>query len=292
MRVGIHLPQWGSSATREGVATVAKAIEDSGLDSAWCADHVVVPRDDGDGYPYAERLPFSEEEGILEGLTVLAFAAAVTTRIRLGTSVLVLPMRQTVLTAKVVATVDVLSGGRVVLGVGSGWWKAEFEALGATFERRGKHLDEQIQALRELWRGGTTSFHGSSVSFAPLICAPRPDQAERLPILVGGMGERALRRAGRLGDGWHAVGTHAETLRAGHDVVRAEASRCGRDPDAVTLSTSAALPIGRDDALRRLERLRLAGVSEVVFSLPDGNPANAVAQIERFAAGPLAIWRA
>jgi probable F420-dependent oxidoreductase len=292
MRVGIHLPQWGPAATRDGVTAVARTIEEAGLDSAWVADHVVVPAQQGEDYPYAERLPFKPEEGILEALAVLAFAAAATTRIRLGTSILVLPMRQTVMTAKVLATLDVLSGGRLAVGVGAGWWKAEFDALDAAFARRGDHLDEQIAALRALWNEGTAAFAGSSVSFERLTCEPRPPQGARLPILVGGTGERALRRAGTLGDGWHATGAHAEGLAANHAKVRAFAERAGRDPESVPMSTSAVIPSDRDEALRRLDRLASAGVSELVLSLPPGDAAQACASIERFAAGPLAAWRA
>jgi probable F420-dependent oxidoreductase len=292
VKFGVHLPQWGAAATGAGVAQVATAIESAGLDSAWVADHVVVPSSEGEDYPYADRLPFAPEEGILEGLGVLTYAAAVTSRIRLGTSILVLPMRQTVLTAKVLAGLDVLSAGRLVVGVGAGWWKAEFTALEARFPGRGYHLDEQIEALRVLWRDGTASYDGDSVSFERLTCEPRPAQPGGPPILVGGASDRALRRAGILGDGWHATGAHAEGLADAFTSVRAHAESVGRDPDALTLSTSTVIPADADAALRRFTRLADAGVGEVVLALPPGGPDEACRAIEDFAAGTLARWRA
>jgi probable F420-dependent oxidoreductase len=283
MKIGFHLPQWGVAATRRGVLGVARAIEEAGLDSVWVADHLVHPIGASSEYPYAERTPFGPDDGFLEALTVLAAVSSVTERVTLGTSALVLPMRETLLAAKSLSAIDVLSGGRVVIAVGAGWLREEFEALGAPFERRGKRLDEQVQALRRLWTQGHADFAGDHVRFGEVVCEPRPVQPGGPPILIGGMGPGALRRAGTLGDGWHAVGAHTDTLGAGRDQVVAHAERAGRDPVRLTFSTTTALPADDDGALRRLDRLSAFGLDHVVLDLGPASLDEARAKIEQFA---------
>ncbi len=269
MLVGVHLPQWGSGATRDGVVTVARAAERAGLDSVWVADHVVYPLYGDSEYPYrGGGVPFEPEDGFLDAITTLAVVAGVTSRVRLGTSILVAPMREPLQLAKAVATLDVLSNGRVVLGLGAGWWKEEFDALGAEFEARGRRFDEQLAILQSLWRDGRLEHHGRFFDFDEVVCEPRPVQPGGPPLLIGGMGERAHRRAATLGDGWHAVGAKVEALDAGHATVRKLASELGRDPDSLLLSTSAGLPAEPEEAIRRLRRLSRAGVGNVVLNLP------------------------
>ena len=266
MKVGVHLPQWGPGARRDGVLAVARAAEESGLDSLWVADHVVIPIDGRGDYPYQSETPFGPGDGFLEAFTQLAVVAGATERIRLGSSVLVLPMRETLLTAKTVATLEALAPERLALAIGAGWWEEEFEALGAPFARRGKRLDEQLEALRMLWREGSGSFKGEHIEFANVACEPRPADGGP-PLLIGGMGPPACKRAGRLGDGWHALGVHAETLEEGRAAMEQAAAEAGREPAALTVSTSTVLPEDDETALRRLQRLRGIGVHEVVLQI-------------------------
>jgi probable F420-dependent oxidoreductase len=272
VKVGIHLPQWGPDATREGVLSVALAAEQAGLDSVWVADHVVYPLVSSSRYPYREDgPPFAPEDGFLDAFVTLAAVAGATERVALGLSVLVLPMREPLQVAKALATLDVLSGGRVIAGVGAGWWAEEFAALGARFEGRGRRLDEQIGILRTAWRDGAVD---------EVALEPRPTQLGGPPILVGGMGAAGRRRAGRLGDGWHALGSHGETLADGFADVRRHARESGRDESALTLSTSTRLPAERDHAVRRLSRLEQTGVDHVVVDVEEDTASALLAGVE------------
>ena len=293
MKIGVHVPQWGRDATRDGVLSVARAAEAAGLDSVWVADHLVHPLRSATAYPYRDDgAPFAAADGFLEAFTTLAAIAGATERIALGTSVLVLPMREPLQTAKTIATLDVLSQGRVILGVGAGWWEAEFAALGAPFERRGRRLDEQIAIMRALWRDGALAHRGEFYEFDELACEPRPLQPGGPPIWIGGMSPAGLRRAGRLGDGWHAIGSHDPGLLEQFAEVRRAARDAGRDEAEVGLSTSAGLPPEPERAVRRLARLQRAGVAQVVLNV-SGNDADGIcAAIERLGADVLPELRA
>lgn len=272
MKVGIHVSQWGPNANRDGTLAVARLAEDAGLDSIWVADHVVYPLRSQSKYPYREDgAPFAPEDGFLEALTTLAAIAGATERVRLGTSVLVLPMREPLQTAKTIATLDVLSGGRVIVGVGVGWWAEEFRALGAKFECRGCRMDEQIAILRALWRGGAVSHKGEFYEFDELACEPCPLQPGGPPLLIGGLGTAGRRRAGTLGDGWHALGSHGPALSEGMAEVRQIAQQAGRDPQELIFSTSAGLPPDPERAIRRLQRLQDIGVDQVVLNVPSNS---------------------
>ena len=162
MKVGIYLPQVGGVASPENITRVARSVEANGFDSLWTFDHVVLRPDQGSDYPYSEdgRFLVPAEVPFLEPLTLMTYAAAVTERVELGTAVLVAPMRAPVLHAKIMATLDHLAGGRLILGAGVGWWKEEFEALSMPFDRRGARMDEYLQVLRDLWENEIGSFEG------------------------------------------------------------------------------------------------------------------------------------
>jgi alkanesulfonate monooxygenase SsuD/methylene tetrahydromethanopterin reductase-like flavin-dependent oxidoreductase (luciferase family) len=168
------------------------------------------------------------------------------------------------------------------VAVGVGWWREEFTALGAQFARRGSRMEEQIEILRALWRDGTLSYHGKFYDFEGLVSEPRPVQAGGPPILIGGTTERAKERAGRIGDGWHALGSHEQMLTDGFAEVLRSAREAGRRDDDVILSTSIGLPPDAEHALRRLTRLATAGVSQVVVNVA-GGAADAIAAIEMLA---------
>jgi probable F420-dependent oxidoreductase len=284
VKIGIHVPQWGPDANREGVLTVARLADDAGLDSVWVADHLVYPLRSKSTYPYRDDgVPFAAEDGFLEAFTTLAAIAGATKHVALGTSVLVLPMREPLQVAKTIATLDVLSGGRVVLGIGVGWWAEEFRVLGAQFERRGRRMDAQIAVMRALWQGGAVSRHGEFYDFDDVVCEPRPVQPGGPPVLIGGMGAAGRRRAGRIGDGWHALGSHAPTLADGMADVRRSACEAGRDERELIFSTSAGLPPDPERAARRLLRLREAGLDQVVLNVPSNSVAETCAGIEHLA---------
>jgi probable F420-dependent oxidoreductase len=268
VKVGIHLPQWGPAATRDGVLASARAAEACGLDSIWVADHVVVPLRYESVYPYGRGgAPFAPDDGFLEALVELAAVAGATERIALGTSVLVAPMREPLLLAKQVATLDVLAGGRALFGVGVGWWAEEFAALGAPFAGRGRRLDEQLRVLRRLWRDGVAAWDGELFSFDEIACEPRPVQAGGPPIWIGGTGPRAWRRAATLADGWHGIGFDLDDIAAGSEAVAAFARDAGRDPAEISISRSIGLPAERDAAFERLLALKDAGVAHAVLNL-------------------------
>jgi probable F420-dependent oxidoreductase len=269
MRVGVHLPQWGAGATRAGLLQVAAAAEEAGFDSVWVADHIVYVTHSADSYPYrSDGTPFTAADGFLEALTSLAVVAGATEQIGLGTSVLVAPMRETLLLAKTIATLDALSNGRMTVAVGSGWWKDEFSAVGAPFDSRNRHLEEQLEVLRTLWTDGVRDYQGQTMSFEEVACLPLPTQLGGPRLLVGGMTTAARRRAAHFGDGWHAVGHDPDMLRAGWSEVLDFASKADRDPNALSLSTSCGAGSGIDAARSRLLNLAGCGVVEVVLNLP------------------------
>jgi probable F420-dependent oxidoreductase len=286
VRAGIHVPQWGPEATRAGVLEIARSAEAAGLDSIWVADHIVLPARTGSRYPYSRdgTTAFKPEDGFLDALTTLAVIAGATERIRLGTSVLVLPMRQPLPVAKAVATLDVLSQGRLVLALGTGWLREEFDALGVPFATRGERLAEMVAALRRLWADGRATVEGEHVRFGEVVCEPRPVQPGGPPLWIGGTSEAALRRAAEYGDGWHAVGSRPELLAEGRRRLAELARGAGRDPAALNFSTSAGLPGDRGLALERLAALQAAGLDDVVLNLPGATVREMRAQIDRLAA--------
>ncbi|WHP16049.1 TIGR03619 family F420-dependent LLM class oxidoreductase [Cellulomonas sp. ES6] len=282
--VGAKLPHTGAAATGPAVRAAAVALEAAGFDSLWVSDHVVLPGRVASAYPFASdgvaRWP--TDVAYLEALVTLTTAAAVTERVRLGTAVLVLPQRQPVLLAKQAASLDALSGGRLVLGVGTGWLREEFAALGVPFDRRGRLATAAIELLRDCWTGRPA---GRPDGWAPgahplpddLLVLPAP--VRPVPLLVGGHSPAALRRAGTLGDGWlaqqAAPDLDAAALAREVAEVRRHAEQAGRDPAALHVVLRVADSAGRcADVAARVPELRAAGVAEVVVDTdPAGDPA-------------------
>ncbi len=224
MKLGLHLPQMGAATPAE-IASAARRAERDGWNSIWVSDHIVVPASGG-------RIPAIE---ILDPIPTLAYAAAVTSTIRLATSVIVVPYRNALHLAKELATVDRLSGGRLVAGVASGWLEAEFKALGAPYERRGDYTDEAIRLMRACWSTAAPEFHGAFFSLAGMKFGPRP-AAGTIPIWVGGTSRRAIRRAVELGDGWHGTRMKPEAVAERIGWIREIARRRGRSLDGFALS--------------------------------------------------------
>ena len=270
MKVGIYLPQIGGAASPEQVVRIARAVEAAGFDSLWTFDHVVLRPDQGSDYPYSEdgRFLVPADTAFLEPLTLMTYAAAVTERVELGTAVLVLPMRAPVLHAKLIATLDHLAGGRVILGAGVGWWKEEFEALSMPFDRRGARMDEYLAVLRDLWENEVGSFSGRFYNTDGWYCRPQPPR--RVPIWLGGNHPRQLERAGRLADGYLANPAMLDTLEADWDRVRQTAAAHGRDASALRLGINRITVLedgGLAAAAERLAEMRALGFDHVIANL-------------------------
>jgi probable F420-dependent oxidoreductase len=246
MLIGFDMPVRGALATPETIARLAVEGEAMGFGHATFSDHIVIPNDIQARYPYAEtgEFPAQARGDWYEQLTTMAFVAARTTRLRLVTSVMVVPHRPAVLTAKILATIDLLSQGRLTVGCGAGWLAEEFAALGTPpFAERGAVTDEYLGAFRALWTMATPRFDGRYVRFADIVFAPKPKQQPHPPLWVGGESAPALRRAARLGDGWYPIGANPrfplDTLTRYRDAVqrlRALAGEAGRDPSKITLA--------------------------------------------------------
>jgi probable F420-dependent oxidoreductase len=204
MDVGVFIPIGALNATPEFLRTVGPAVEERGFESIWVAEHVVLFDDYESKYPYADsgKFPGGGDTGLLEPLTALTYLAAVTDRVRLGTGICLVPQRNPVYTAKQVADVDLLSGGRVDFGIGVGWLREEFDALNVPFARRGQRTDEYLQVMRSLWTEETSSFKGELYDLPPCRLYPKPVQSPHPPIHVGGESDAALRRAATYGQGW------------------------------------------------------------------------------------------
>ena len=213
MRFGVNILSRGPMATQDGTLAVSAAAERLGFDFISVNDHIVVPADIGSRYPYSEEGDWGGRTAgeCLEQLSMLAFLAGATRRVRLLTSVMVVPHRHPVLAAKMIATADVLSGGRVIVGCGAGWMKEEFEAVGAPqFAERGKVTDEYIAAFKELWTNDKPKYQGKHVAFDNILFRPKPVQKPHPPVWVGGESEPAMRRAIRLGDGWYPASSNPQ----------------------------------------------------------------------------------
>ena len=226
MKFGVWLPNCRHLATPDVIRGTAVRAEQLGYDSVWVSDHVVVP--------HANVVNFGE--AVFDPLVTLAVVAGATSRVRLGTTVLIVPYRNAVVTAKMVSSLDALSGGRVVLGIGAGWVAAESDALGVPFAERGAMTDEYLQAMQELWTSRAPSFAGTYTRFSELVFEPKPAQKPYPPIWVGGHSRAALRRAAEFGAAWHPINRPPEELRSGQaELARVCQARGRAAPPALTL---------------------------------------------------------
>lgn len=243
---------------------IAKIAEAVGFESVWGGEHVVMPTTIESRYPYTAdgKVPATPETPIPDPLIWLAYVAAAAPTLRLGTCILILPQRNPLVLAKELATLDHLSGGRVELGIGVGWLKEEFDALGVEWERRGARNDEYLAALRTVWSGSNVEFHGEFVDFEPLTSTPRPAQGADIPILVGGDTPVAMRRAARLANGYFPGESDPERLGELITTVRGECESRDRDPD--TLEINAMFGKHLADPAPGIEIMRDLGVGRVM----------------------------
>jgi probable F420-dependent oxidoreductase len=249
-----------AAAGRIEALDLARAAEKAGFESLWTVEHVVVPQGYGSAYPYSRsgRMAGGAEDfDVPDPLIWLSAVAGVTSTIRLATGILILPQRNPLVLAKEVASLDVLSAGRVTLGVGVGWLEEEFRALGVPFGDRGRRTDEYIRVLRTLWTQDAASFDGEFISFDEVYCRPRPVQRP-VPIVIGGHSRRAARRAGELGDGFFPASASAEELPALVAAARRAAEDAGRDPGALEVT------MGARPHRTAIEPLAEAGIDRVV----------------------------
>jgi probable F420-dependent oxidoreductase len=277
MKFGILFANVGTYVQPDMAATLGRIAEEHGIESLWTVEHVVVPGDYKSEYPYSPtgRMPGPEESPIPDPLIWLTWVGAATTSLRLATGILILPQRNPPILAKELATLDVLSRGRVELGVGVGWLREEFDALGVPFEERGARTDEYIDALRCLWRDEEPCFEGRYTQFDRAKSFPKPAQG-LIPIHVGGHTPAAARRAGRLGDGFFPGRTSDEELGPLLDAMRASAKDAGRDPDAIEVTAGGVLDL---DGVRRFAD---AGVDRIAIPPLGWDPDTLREQLGRF----------
>jgi probable F420-dependent oxidoreductase len=243
---------------------ICRTAEEAGFESVWGGEHVILPTSIESSYPYTAdgKIPAEPDTPIPDPLIWLAFAAAAAPTLRLGTCILIVPQRNPLILAKELATLDRLSGGRVELGLGVGWMREEFDALGVPWERRGARNDEYIAAMRALWSGPHAEFHGEFVDFPPVTCSPRPVQ-ESIPILVGGDTDAAISRAVRIADGYFPGEGDTERLVALLARLHAAAESAGRDPESIEINAMFSQHMG--NPLAGVELFTEAGVGRIMI---------------------------
>ncbi len=271
-----------------GAKRLATAAEAAGFESLVVIEHVVWPTHYTSRYPYSPtgRLPGGPDTKLPDPLIWMAFALAATTKLRCMTGILILPQRNPVVLAKELATLDFMSGGRLDLGIGVGWLKEEFEALGVPFEKRGARTDESIAAMRALWASDDASYSGKIVSFAGMSCNPKPVKG-RVPIHVGGHSEAAARRAAVLGDGFFPATGSQVDIAPIIAFMRKTAAESGRDPKAIEITTGCpgALPGSGVEPLKAIAEAASKGVGRVVLPVTafmSGGPAGTTQHANTF----------
>ena len=284
MDYGLVLPAMGNGATREGLEAAAELAERHGFGEVWGTDHVLVQRAAADDYGR-----------IYEILTTLAWLAGRFRRVRVGASVVIAPMRNAVLLAKELATLDDLSGGRLIVGLGAGWNAAEFGNLGLAerFHVRGAYLEETVALLRHLWSGSTEPFEGRFHRIDDFVFGPLPRQGAGLPIWIGGRNEKALRRVGRIADAYHASATSPATFAERVPIIRSAAEEAGRPAPRlsgrVRVELDAPAPEGYyamygspAEVASEIRRFAEVGVTHLAVAFPESDPDGLARSVERF----------
>lgn len=282
MKVGLFAPLINPHHTPAFLTALGPAAESRGFHAIWLGEHVLLFDDYASRYPYAEdgRIRIAEDAGLLEPFTALAFLAATTERIRLGTGICLVPQRNPVYTAKEAAAVDYLSGGRLDFGVGVGWLREEFAALGVPFERRGARTREYLEVIRRLWCEPVSEFEGDFYTLPASRQFPKPVQRPHPPIYFGGESEAALKRVADLGQGWYGFDLSPEA--AGERIARLRAllAERGRRPEEVQCAVGSYL---RPVDAAATERYRAAGVDQLVLLLLARDVEQMQARLDSFA---------
>jgi probable F420-dependent oxidoreductase len=318
MKVGVSLIVRGNDATQQNLATMAKQAESWGFDSVWASDHLIIPPLETSQYPGSATGQFPDTwlQRYFEPLAILNYIAGCTSRVRLGTSVLILPMRNPIEVAKEVAGADVLSQGRIMFGVGVGWFKEEFDVLKAPFHERGRRTDEYLQICKTLWTQEPATFQGRFYQFKDAHFGPKPVQRPHPPILIAGHSPAALRRVARLGDGWHPFALTPEAFRAvvpqfqaavrqviatvkqyqalGVQQFQAAVREAGRRPEDIEVSLKVRLRFGDgpnpqpplhgnpEQVIATVKQYQALGVQHLVLDFVPETIDNALATMDRF----------
>jgi probable F420-dependent oxidoreductase len=284
MDFGLGLPALGDASTREGIEAAAELAERHGFGDVWGTDHLLVDASTAEDYGR-----------IYEVVATLAWVAGRFRKVRVGASVIVVPLRNAVVLAKELATIDDLSGGRLIAGVGVGWHRVEFGNVGVAdrFQVRGAYLEETIQLWRHLWSGSTEPFHGRFHSFDDFVFGPLPPQGARLPIWIGGRNEKALARAGRLADAYHSSAAGPDAFAVRSPVIRAAAEAAGRPMPR--LSARVRVDLGAepdpsfytmhgtpDQVAAEIRAFAAAGVDHLLLVFPERDPDGLRRAVERF----------
>jgi len=280
MKFGLMFANVGPFSQPSGLTALAQSAEAHGIESLWTVEHVAVPVGYGSRYPYSPdgKMPAPDNAPIADPVLPLAFAAAVTKKIRLGTGILILPQRHPLYVAKELATLDQLSGGRAILGIGIGWLAEEFAALDIPFEERASRTREAVAVLRALWKEGPQSFAGKHYRFAALESNPKPVQKPGVPIVVGGHSDLSARRAARYGDGFFPAVSGPEQLEHLLGVMRDECAKLGRNPAEIEVTVGAGF-VDADQA----RRYRDLGVARIGIAPPAFDPAGVASGLASFA---------
>jgi probable F420-dependent oxidoreductase len=244
---GLDVGIYGPLANRETILQLAQHAETAGFDSIWLADHVAFPVSFKSKYPYSATgsFPSRLSEPLMEPVASMGVLVGATKRVRIGTAALIMPYRNPVLLARMLVTLDQLSGGRVILGAGVGWLEEEFQVLGAhDFKKRGKVTDEYLEIFKAICAGGEVGYQGETYSFQPVFSSPGAVQRPHPPILIGGLSDAALRRVVRHGNGWLAVTANPEKLAERLGVLRRFADQAGRRYEDLSLAYKLFLNIG------------------------------------------------
>ncbi|HKX49960.1 MAG TPA: LLM class F420-dependent oxidoreductase [Candidatus Binatia bacterium] len=310
MKYGVFLPVSGRAASRKTLMQAAQQAESLGYDSVWAADRLVMPWKIDTAYPYSKESTFivPPDRPFFDTLTCLAFLAGCTETIQLGMSVMVLPYRHPLHWAKIATTIDQLSTGRLIMGVGVGWMEEEFAAMNAPFKERGAVSDEQLTLLKQLWTEEHITFRGKYYNVNDIAFNPKPYRKPRVPIWVGGEGKYAQRRAGRYGDAWfpYFVRITPAELAARFEYVRKIARESGRSPDELTLTCCLPIELTPDDAQQeenylkgsveqvtdRLKIFQKVGVTHIGLQFMVPHYPERQEQIERFAKEALPALKA
>jgi len=278
MKFGLMYANAGPFAFPELLTQLAQTAEHVGIESMWTVEHVVIPVGYQSTYPYdpSGKIPAPDQVPIPDPLIALAYVAAVTKRVRLATGILLLPQRHPLYVAKEVASLDVLSHGRIILGIGVGWLAEEFQALGIPFADRAARTAEAVRAMRSLWKDEAEPFHGKFFRWEKLESHPKPVQKPGVPIVVGGHTEMSARRAARYGDGFFPGVADEEKLVWLLGIMRDECRKLGRDPSTIEITSGRAVPDA--DGVKRLRDL---GVSRFMVPPPAFDPEGITKGLER-----------
>ena len=286
MRLGLHALGIGSGSERAVIEAVARAAEQHAFATLWSGEHVVMVDESASRYPYTDdgKIAVPAVADWIDPMVCLSFAAAATTTIGLATGVLLLPEHNPVIVAKQAASLDKLSGGRFTLGIGIGWSREEFDALGIPFERRGARTADYVAAMRSIWRDDIASYAGEFANFTAIRVNPKPVHDGRIPVVLGGNSEAALRRVAQWGDGWYGFNLHdADDVAGKLATLRRLCEEAGRARDELRVAIAL-----RDPQPADATRLAELGVDELVLV---ASPPDDAAQAGEWVSGLAAQWQ-